>query len=796
MRPLELRIRGFTCFADTVDIDFRPMDVFVICGPTGAGKSTIIDAICYALYGKVPRGTDSRALVSRNRDAMSVDLVFEVGDCDYRVHRGINLTRKTKRDGREAVTPDVSPVQLERKVGDAWEPLHDRVADINKAIEGIIGLDFTSFTRCVLLPQGRFQEFLAGDASERRNVLIDLLDLGIYQQIMTAANARAATRKTEGDAYERQLREDFAAATEEALAATRADIAAAEPDLEYARMELDALAEARLSAEAARNAIRRKAQKREQLEKQLNAVAEAGALARDGASQLAELRTACAETERELAGAGYDRDVHAALTLALREARRVASLAAEAEAAKVHAADASPLEAARAAHASADAAAAEARAAVEAAEATLEAARRADMASEVLAGLKPGDACPVCGGTVSKVAKRAKNAADPARKALAGAQKVERDAAAAATKAAQTLTRETTRQEHAVAEAARCAAELTQATAELQRALPKSVAADLPAISMRHAEQEAAGKLRDALEAKLAEEKSQLSTLEQLVAQNAEAIAKLRGDAERLDEEAKEAEGEAAESIKTLQGLAAEQKWDNVAALIADKKDPSAELAVMASAAAQRVETLTATIARLEIAAERIAAAIARAAELRATLAEIRASEKLCRELGTLLRANNFQEFVLDEAMTVLAESATHHLASLYERFSIVVKKGEFLVCDAWQAGQERSARTLSGGETFVASLALALALAERLPGLQSRTAASLDSLFLDEGFGTLDAETLDTVMGALEGLRAEERMVGIITHVGELVERMQTRIDVRKSQSGSTVVVTGGAAG
>ena len=123
---------------------------------------------------------------------------------------------------------------------------------------------------------------------------------------------------------------------------------------------------------------------------------------------------------------------------------------------------------------------------------------------------------------------------------------------------------------------------------------------------------------------------------------------------------------------------------------------------------------------------------------------------------------------------------------------AIRVSGGDFTVVDHWQADQERPAKTLSGGETFVASLALALALAERLPELRSAAASSLESLFLDEGFGTLDAETLETVIEALEGLRSEERMVGVITHVPELTDRIEQRIIVRKSPSGSAVEVMG----
>ena len=104
----------------------------------------------------------------------------------------------------------------------------------------------------------------------------------------------------------------------------------------------------------------------------------------------------------------------------------------------------------------------------------------------------------------------------------------------------------------------------------------------------------------------------------------------------------------------------------------------------------------------------------------------------------------------------------------------------------------KRPAKTLSGGETFVASLALALALSQSVPELRSVASASLDSLFLDEGFGTLDQESLNQAIDALEGLRSEERLVGIITHVPELASRIECRIEVSKAREGSTLRIVG----
>jgi exonuclease SbcC len=125
-------------------------------------------------------------------------------------------------------------------------------------------------------------------------------------------------------------------------------------------------------------------------------------------------------------------------------------------------------------------------------------------------------------------------------------------------------------------------------------------------------------------------------------------------------------------------------------------------------------------------------------------------------------------------------------------RYDLIADGQDFAVEDLWNASTPRPVRTLSGGETFLASLALALALAEHLPSLAgSGHQAALESLFIDEGFSHLDAETLDIVASALEVLGQDrQRLIGVITHVPALAERMPARITVHKSQAGSTVTV------
>src|SRR5690606_4405809 len=99
-----------------------------------------------------------------------------------------------------------------------------------------------------------------------------------------------------------------------------------------------------------------------------------------------------------------------------------------------------------------------------------------------------------------------------------------------------------------------------------------------------------------------------------------------------------------------------------------------------------------------------------------------------------------------------------------------------------------RNVKTLSGGETFLVSLALALALSDQIGTMAGEGAARLESIFLDEGFGTLDADTLDVVAGVIQELGATGRTVGIVTHVRELAELVPVRFQVDRGTAGSTV--------
>ncbi|PZG00949.1 AAA family ATPase [Micromonospora deserti] len=823
MRPMRLDMAGFTVFRDETTVDFTDTDFFALVGPTGSGKSTVLDAICFALYGTVPRWGGARGLANALAPSAAearVRLVFESGGARY------VATRVVRRDGRGNVKTanaglqlmpagfDVTKLDTGLSPEDLGEVVAGTPAEMDQAVLAAVGLPYEQFTSCVVLPQGQFADFLHAKPATRQQILVNLLGLGVYEDVQKKATARAARAEAKLEAVD-QLLAGLADVDEAALEAATGQV-------ERTRELIGAVTAAVPELEAARATTREAGAALAALDADLDVlaavrapdgvaeVARAVATARAAADEAATAVSLAEEREEKLRGELASAGDESALRLLLKAYTDRDGLAGEAESVRATVA------AAQAEHAAAAVALADARAAAERAEAELEAAFRAheeakatDQAVALRAHLRDGATCPVCEQTVDRVP------AVPADSAVAAATAAGR-AARAATKAAQAVVQErdaAARELERVLLRAR--ARQDQLDARLAELNGQLAGAAEPAVLRRELDEQA--RLRRALDdaatavragrdaARRA--RGALDTAEQRLRGAWRAFDTARDGLARFGPPAADRE-DVAVAWATLTGWAAaevERRRADRAGRVAAVAEAEAAAAAVAEriagifaaaglpAADDPVRAAAVALERAEADRRRLLERREQAAELRGQRAGHERDAQVARALAGHLRANNFERWLLAEALDLLVDGASAILRELSGgQYDLVHDKGEFFVVDHHDAGLRRGVRTLSGGETFQASLALALALSEQLAGM-STTAASLESIVLDEGFGTLDAATLDTVAATLENLAARgDRMVGVVTHVPALAERIPVRFEVRKDARSARVERTG----
>jgi exonuclease SbcC len=193
MKPERLVLENFGPFVGRTEIDFSVLeDIFLITGKTGSGKTTIFDAICFALYGTVPGSR--RGHISRLRSDYAVEgdcsvtLDFRLGSRRFRIIRSPKQEKPKKR-GAGSVMAEESAELYELKKSP--EPLCSRKSEVDGKIRELIGLQAEEFFKIVLLPQGEFAEFLRQNTSERQNVLGKLFPVNTAIRIRDLARERA-----------------------------------------------------------------------------------------------------------------------------------------------------------------------------------------------------------------------------------------------------------------------------------------------------------------------------------------------------------------------------------------------------------------------------------------------------------------------------------------------------------------------------------------------------------------------------------------------------------------------------
>src|SRR5487761_1777298 len=799
MRPVRLLLDGFGSYRQPAEADFSDVDFFALTGPTGSGKSTLIDGLCFALYGTVPRWGKENAIadaLAPAANACRVSLIFEAAGKRYAAVRALTRDKRGRVHTKEARLELLDPaIDAGAPIAELLEASVQQLAEgpdeVTAQVEDILGLSYRHFTQSVLLPQGRFSEFLQAKATARQDLLVELLAFGVYEKVGQRARERAR----------------LAAERMRGAQADRSDLSGATPEAEaQAGARLDALTTLAAAVDGRLTALRELAEQADQAAAQARAAGDDTALLAairtpaevpGLAQRIADAKNLASERARRLAhaeelsaGAEEDRDrLHDKTQMELfrtghREGRKLAGelAAQEQELAAVQAAESARSDE------------------LHAAEQNLEQAR----AAAALAGhLTVGDDCPVCLQRVAALprhaapadltkARAAAQAAVADRKRAAGAHATATRAAAGALS-----TRDGTRQQ-----LDKLAAVLAEAPGadEVAGSLAAIAAADealrqaRKEVAARRAEVAAAEKGRGSLEGEEQQAWARLRKLrDSVVALGAPAVeeAGLAPAWQALSTWAAAQHAERARRQPDLDAAASalrQRVRDDTAGLlsllaghgITGVTDPARVTAAVATSATRAENDLKA------VRRDR-----AKAAKLDEEIRARREEEQVALMLGKELRASSFERWLCSEALDSLVAEASVTLIELsggqYELSRD--DRNELFVVDYQDAGSRRPVHTLSGGETFQASLALALALSRQVVGL-SAGMRDLNSMFLDEGFGTLDEDTLETVAATLERLSADsDQMVGVVTHVPALAERVPVRFLVSRGAAGSVVV-------
>jgi exonuclease SbcC len=784
VRPISLEVQGLTSYREPVCIDFTDLDLFAITGPTGSGKSSLVDAITYALFGQVPRvGRGIKDLISQGAARVHVKLEFSADGKRYRVHRSSALK-------------GASPIQLEvfDESEDDWIGLADKATDVTAQIEELLRLDYEAFIRSVLLPQGEFQEFLAGDRDQRRKVLDRLLRLGVYTEMQKRANILAAKEREEAERIRERLEKELSGATPEALAAAQDELARLQEEAVELAEKRKALEEASRIAEKLVAALARADREQRASEQATVALDEARQTLVGGEKVTAELDARLTELREQAKANQYDADLHVKLTGALADARerdgidqRIVTLAGDGAGARAE------LERIQAAVAEARKQIEVAADASELASKAFEAVQKANAAAVLRARLSPGDPCPVCGKPVGELPPSEPGDLNRARSELERARTDEKKAEKAASDIAQQAAVLQERQTKLESQLGDLKADRERRVAQLKVAIGDGEAA-ADELRAHAADLETARQLGESLgreERDLAEQRQKAA--QDLAAAGA-GVATLEAQVATHKRENEAAAREAAEARASINALATANQWENAVEALAAELDVVPVVRRSFQDVQEREAVVNQGIGASGKNIEQIERNIALAEELREKEKEHNVAARLAKDLGTILRADGLPAFVRDSAMQALAAGGSSWLRRVSGgRYDLKVKGQDFCVADLWNAGEERPVQTLSGGETFLASLALALALAEQLPGMSGEGETStLESLFIDEGFSHLDEETLKVVADALEVLGADRRrLIGVITHLNALAERLPARIIVRKDSAGGPSTVT-----
>lgn len=865
MKPLKLTMRAFGPYAGETVIDFEKLQgrhLFLICGPTGAGKTTILDAMCYALYGKTSgdrTGEKMRSDYADSSERTEVIFDFMLGDKTYRATRSpAQMVDKKRGSGQTLAAMQASLSELE----DGKE-INTLRTGIEEAAGKLIGLNADQFCQVILLPQGDFRKLLVAKADEREAILKQLFKTQRFSDFKDRLKDRLDAKVREK--MEKQTREDqilsSSGATDEKQLSQMVEEAGKElkeaQDIvksrekesnefrevyqkETALMGHFTELEKALKQDAA---LKNEEGRMKEMEASLSLIRSARELApyfvqldgitREGKQEAVKLKTARAdmETYSKLNETLEKRIQELDAMKEKREEERKTALKMQdlVPKAKLYGAAVQALKNAKNALSRAEEETKRLQAAAEAArKARDEQKEKADAVRKsyiegqaflLAKGLKDGVPCPVCGAIHHPAPARG---GDHVAKAedVERAQKEYERASAAYDRA------NDTKEKHSTGAYAKAMSDHAKADAQMKTLEeipeayrdPKYLEAESTRLltDIRKWEQDketAAAQLRKAgadLSASQAACRNAEERREELVKKYRETESVLKEASDKAGfqslDECKEwyKKKDTEESVrKTLEQYRADRKSTEERIKAEEQETAGKERPDMlalnekSKALQDQLKKASERAAALKERTETLQKAVSDARAIEKELEDLRKEEGLIRGLYDLTSGKKtritLERYVLGTLLDDVANAANLRLLSMSRRrYSLhrmtdesgLGKGGLSLEVSDSFTGRSRPANTLSGGETFLASLSLALGLADVVQSRQG--GVRLDTMFIDEGFGTLDPDSLNSAMNTLIDLQNTGRMVGIISHVPELEERIDARLRVTPAEKGS----------
>ena len=806
MKPLKLVLSAFGPYAGRTEIDFTRLGeqgLYLITGDTGAGKTIIFDALCYALYGETSGGTREASMLRSQYAAADVptfvELAFRLRGQEYVVRRNPEYQRSAKRGS--GLTLERAAAEL--RYPDARQPV-TKTGEVDRAVKELLGLDYKQFTQIAMIAQGQFRKFLDTNTDERSKIFRELFHTEFYQSLQERLKREALDKYKECEELQRRTaqflsgiscadypeqaaklalwrQQEFRGCAGETLElvdvvikldeAKQAQNAAAKSELDEQQRALNAQLECFSQLAELENAVRTLQAQKERLQQQADSEAEAKA-ARE--QQLAALESAWQEAQAAQLAAAQEQGEQQRLAARKRDLQDVQAMLAR------YNEEMAELEAKRAEYREHMQAYTEKKQKYDA----LDMAFLRAQAGVLAATLKEHEACPVCGSlqhpqpAVLPQDTPTEQQVKQAQAAMTSAKAYLGDLAGQGRKLN-----------------AGCERQL-QLTLDKSRELfgcaePEKLPACLQAEQQQTAEQ------MQELEARL----RPLMLLARQEAQRASAVTRQRASNAQADADAQKRVAELAKVEGQLQEKTGQLEQQQ--RLVADVDEAALRAQGAELAAAQR---------ELEQQDRRLYAALENNKSITANVREstegLRRSEEEYQSLKALADTMNGR-LVGKKHVNLETYIQMHYFDKILRRANVRLlqmtsgqyelcrealdndevktgnsKTGLDLVVHDHYSGRRRSVKTLSGGESFMASLALALGLADEVQS--SAGGIQLDAMFVDEGFGSLDDSALQQAVATLQGLSEGRRLVGIISHVHDLMDMIDTQLVVTKRTNGA----------